>query len=313
MSSQNPLPRRIVLLAAVLLLAACGSPGIPEHLKHPSPPNAVEEVVRLINEERAAHGLKPLKPDPQLMAAAAFHAEYMAKNDCYAHNCRGGPTKRERIRQSGYPADASENIHAAQRMPRNVVTDWMNSPGHRKNILAAQDTEIGVGHYYLAPDGGRAPYYHYWVANFAIGGTPAAPVAAPAVAPAAAPVDPAERVPEFIRLVNAGRAERGLGPLAVDPHLSAAARSHVEHMAKNGCLECPDSPSIPERVRRSGYTFGGVASVTLTGYDRPADALRFWMQTSGPSLAPLYTRVGVAYVHLGQDHWLIILGKPVKT
>ena len=160
-----------VLLIGMLLLGGCGSaPGIPEHLKYPSPENAVDEVIRLINVERAAHGLKPLKPHPQLMAAAEFHAEYMAKNDCYEHVCRGGPTVQERIRQSGYRSGASENIHAAQRTPEGVVQGWMDSPGHRENILTANDTEIGVGHYYLAPDGGRVPYYHYWVANFATGG-----------------------------------------------------------------------------------------------------------------------------------------------
>lgn len=161
-------------LAALFLLAACGPrPEIPAHMKAPAPKNAVRDVIRLINQERAAHGLKPLKRARRLMAAAQFHAKYMAKNDCYEHECSGGPTFPERLQKAGYLSfRASENIHASPRTPMAVVAGWMNSPGHRANILDARVRELGVGHYYLAPDGGRAPYYHYWVADFGAGARP---------------------------------------------------------------------------------------------------------------------------------------------
>lgn len=167
---------RVVLLALGLpgLLAACGGPPssseiymIPANIASPAPAGAVEEVARLINRERAAHGLKPLAVEPHLTAAASGHARYMAINDCYAHECAGEPHLPDRVKQTGYAyRRISENIHAAQLDPARVVEGWMQSPGHRKNILDPNVTEFGIGHYYLAQDGGTEQSHHYWVANF---------------------------------------------------------------------------------------------------------------------------------------------------
>lgn len=56
---------------------------------------------------------------------------------------------------------ARENIVAGQSSPQEVVNDWMNSPGHRGNILDEDFTELGVGYYY-----GSGPYRYYWVQLF---------------------------------------------------------------------------------------------------------------------------------------------------
>jgi len=161
------------IVAVLVLFAACAPtplPEIPAHMKAPAPRNAVRDVIRLINEERARHGLKALKPARRLMAAARFHAGYMARNDCYEHECPGGPKLIDRLHKAGYVTfRASENIHASPRTPKAVVAGWMSSPGHRANILDPHVREIGVGHYYLRNDGGRVRYHHYWVANFGAG------------------------------------------------------------------------------------------------------------------------------------------------
>jgi len=164
----------LAAVAVLLALAACAPPPeIPAHMKAPAPANAVREVIRLVNAERAARGLRPLKPARRLMAAAQFHAEYMVKNDCYEHECPGGPKLIDRLQKAGYVSfRASENIHASPRTPRDVVSGWMNSPPHRANMLDPRVRHIGVGHYYQANDGGRVRYYHYWVANFGAGTTP---------------------------------------------------------------------------------------------------------------------------------------------
>ena len=57
---------------------------------------------------------------------------------------------------------ATENIAAGYTTPEAVVEDWMNSDGHRDNILNCNLQEIGVGHYYLANDSGSVNYHHYW-------------------------------------------------------------------------------------------------------------------------------------------------------
>jgi len=164
----------LVALGAAVLLAGCGgSPYsseiymVPDNIASPAPANALEEVARLINQERVAHGLKPLVIEAHLAAAASGHAQYMAVNDCYAHECPGEPDMSGRVEQTGYAyRRISENIHAAQLDPARVVEGWMQSPGHRKNILDPDVTEFGVGHYYLAKDGGKVQSHHYWVANF---------------------------------------------------------------------------------------------------------------------------------------------------
>ena len=75
-----------------------------------------------------------------------------------------------RLKKAGYVTfRASENIYASPRTPEQVVRGWMNSAGHRANILDPKVREIGIGHYYLRNDGGRVRYHHYWVANFGAG------------------------------------------------------------------------------------------------------------------------------------------------
>jgi uncharacterized protein YkwD len=201
----------------------------------------------------------------------------------------------------------------------------MNSPGHRKNILAAEDNEIGVGHYYLAPDGGRAPYYHYWVANFATASRPKAPPAAPIPLAVAFPtVKPAERLPEFLRLVNAERAARGVVPLIVDTRLGAAVQDHVDYMAENECQPCGDGNSLIMVAHDSGYDFDKIETLMLSGTARPGTVVSAWKEgaSAKPRLfAPSFTTIGAGYSHQGHDggeahphhYWLVMLGNPPKT
>jgi len=164
----------LLALGAAVLLAGCGgSPYsseiyiVPDNIASPAPANALAEIARLINRERVAHGLKPLAVEARLATAAGGHARYMAVNDCYAHECAGEPHLPDRVKQAGYLyRKITENIHAAQLDPARVVEGWMQSPGHRKNILDPDVTELGIGHYYLAQDGGKEQSHHYWVANF---------------------------------------------------------------------------------------------------------------------------------------------------
>jgi hypothetical protein len=127
--------------------------GLPDGDENPGGDPASEaEVIRLTNLERIAHGLAPLLEDGNLNAAARYHAEDMARENYYDHDSYdrvedtlqyAGDTFSRIRRFDGRPS--AENIAKGQQSPQEVVQAWMDSPGHRKNILAAETTRIGVG------------------------------------------------------------------------------------------------------------------------------------------------------------------------
>lgn len=127
----------------------------------------INRVVALTNLERSKFGLAPLTFDSQLSRAAQNHSVDMAHNDYFAHNSLNGSTPRDRVRAAGYQDwTSAENIAAGHTTPEAVVQGWMNSPGHRANILAPDLQNIGVGYYFLATDMGKVNYQHYWTQNF---------------------------------------------------------------------------------------------------------------------------------------------------
>ena len=130
----------------------------------------IEQVVELTNVERAKEGLQPLKLNDRLLDAAQDHSNDMAQDDFFSHTGADGSTVGDRVRASGYQySTAGENIAAGQTTAAQVVEGWMNSPGHRANILNPNYTEIGVGYEYLQNDTGSVNYNHYWTQVF---GTP---------------------------------------------------------------------------------------------------------------------------------------------
>ncbi|SOC43882.1 CAP domain-containing protein [Ureibacillus acetophenoni] len=117
-----------------------------------------KQVVDLTNAERQKAGLKPLQIHTQLMNVAEAKSADMAKNNYFSHNSPTYGSPFDQIKAAGisYRA-AGENIAQGQRTPAQVVQAWMDSPGHRANILNANFTHIGVG--YVA-DG------NYWTQQF---------------------------------------------------------------------------------------------------------------------------------------------------
>jgi uncharacterized protein YkwD len=129
-----------------------------------------QQVVELVNARRAEHGLPPLKRVESLEYAARYHAADMALEDYFEHDSydRHGDTLLKacdtwtRI-ASYYDGFANaENIGAGYATPADVMAGWMNSSGHRNNILNTSSREIGVGYY----EGGN--WGRYWVQNFGL-------------------------------------------------------------------------------------------------------------------------------------------------
>jgi uncharacterized protein YkwD len=125
-------------------------------------------VIELTNQERSQAGLSPLKFESRLATAALQHSQDMALQDYFSHTQPNGGTLGDRINATGYQfSNAAENIAAGMSTPEDAVTGWMNSPGHRVNILNPELTEIGVAYYFLADDTGETNYHHYWTQVFA--------------------------------------------------------------------------------------------------------------------------------------------------
>ncbi len=123
--------------------------------------NIESQVIQLTNQERAKNGLKPLAADWQLSRVARYKSADMRDKNYFSHTSPtyGSPFTMMKNFGINYRS-AGENIAAGQRTASEVVQSWMNSPGHRKNILSPTYTHIGVGH----ASGGS--YGHYWTQMF---------------------------------------------------------------------------------------------------------------------------------------------------
>lgn len=116
------------------------------------------EVIRLVNEQRVKNGLSKLQPDWELSRVARFKSQDMKDNKYFSHTSPTYGTPFEMIKNFGISyKSAGENIAKGQATPQAVVNAWMNSSGHRANILNSTYTKIGVG--YVA-DG------RYWTQMF---------------------------------------------------------------------------------------------------------------------------------------------------
>ena len=118
-------------------------------------------VFELTNAFRAENGKRAFENDAKLNAASEDWSEDMARGDFFRHSTPA------QVEEQGYAwRNWGENIAAGYSTPEAVVRGWINSPGHRANMLSDSYKEMGVGHYYLANDTGSVNYNHYWTQTF---------------------------------------------------------------------------------------------------------------------------------------------------
>ena len=116
------------------------------------------EVIRLVNEIRIQNGLQALSADWELSRVARYKSQDMVDNRYFSHTSPTYGTPFQMIRAFGLSyRSAGENIAYGYATPQAVVNAWMNSSGHRANILNASYTRIGVG--YVSAG-------HYWTQMF---------------------------------------------------------------------------------------------------------------------------------------------------
>ncbi len=146
---QLPLP---VFLAALLILP-------PLQTKVEAQQGYQRQLLRLHNRERARRNIRPLRLHGALNRASIRYARVMNANDHWSHTGPDGSTVRDRVEAECATCFRGwgENLAKGQRNPAQATRAWMQSPGHRRNILRRSFRRVGFGR------AGSAPY---WVAKF---------------------------------------------------------------------------------------------------------------------------------------------------
>lgn len=115
------------------------------------------EVIRLVNVQRTNNGLAPLTQNWELCRVARYKSQDMLNNNYFSHTSPTYGSPFIMMENFGiHFTAAGENIAMGQRTPDEVMTAWMNSPGHRANILSPNYNQIGVG---LAKNTNGSPYW----------------------------------------------------------------------------------------------------------------------------------------------------------
>lgn len=145
-------------VAAALSLGQCAPQQCaPAPAPAPAPSGAVQQVVDITNARRAEHGLPALSHNAVLTNAAQAHSADQAAANTMGHAGTDGSNPGDRITRAGYRFSAwGENVAAGYGDGASVMDGWMNSAGHRANILSGNFTEIGIG---LAHSANGTPYW----------------------------------------------------------------------------------------------------------------------------------------------------------
>lgn len=133
------------------------------------PEGTASRMLTRVNAERSATGLAPLTWCPSLARSAYNHSRDMAERQYFEHDSPEGDEVSDRAQAEGYDYSfVGENIAVGQESVVEVMDDWMNSPGHRANLLMSSYEHFGLGVF-------RGPYERqiaiYWTQNFGSGGS----------------------------------------------------------------------------------------------------------------------------------------------
>ncbi|WP_152051025.1 CAP domain-containing protein [Tautonia marina] len=305
-SRQSVIPRfkaQLALLALPWVLALPGCQGskplrpIPDHppvvpiaLDDPDPPDRViRDLLSRHNAIRSERDLPPLSFSPTLSQAARDQVAGMIELGKVRHRGVDGSTPADRVKQVGYPYQSvGENVAAGQETAEEVMTGWMDSSGHRRNILGEFE-ELGAAR---EEDPNGRPY---WCVVFA---TPIPQR------------NPDEAADALLKQINTLRLNEQLPPLAPNPKLQRIARAYSQAMAKAGSLK-PPGPSIADRVREAGVSYRRLAQSVASGNPGPKEVLDAMTESAQQrrNLLGPFDRVGIGYANAedGRPFWTILL------
>jgi uncharacterized protein YkwD len=257
------------------------------------------QVFDLTNAERTKRGIAAFKLDDRLNRAAEAHSVDMATKNYFSHQGLDGSQPWDRMKAQGYNfSRAAENIAFGQPTAKDVVTAWMNSAGHRRNILDPNLKDFGVGYFK-----GR------WTQNFGtlasqprVASSPTPPTNTTSLPGSGSPTTggstPASTTPttpsntsvgfgDFERqvfdLTNAERTKVGLTPFSLNDSLNRAAEGHSVDMAtkKYFSHQGLDGSQPWDRMKAQGYNFSRAAENIAFGQPTAKDVVTAWMNSAG--------------------------------
>lgn len=124
----------------------------------------VDAAITKINQYRTANDRGAVTTDKRLTAAALRHARAMADRDFFSHVGADGSNMGKRATEAGYIWRLmAENIAAGMPDPADAIETWIDSPGHRQNLLLKGATHMGLAHVRIDPDPGSVSFKDYWV------------------------------------------------------------------------------------------------------------------------------------------------------
>lgn len=282
--------RSLISLVASLLFV--GSAGLIDGADDPAKARADRVIAQLVeahNKERAKDGLVPLTLESHLTEAAKVHAKDMAEHDVMTHDGSDGSNSAERVAKAGYHyLSTGENVAQGYRTVPEVMKAWMDSPPHKKNILADY-SEIGLAVVYS--ETGKP----YWCAEF---GKPF-----PKFEPATASGD-------LVKKINEERTAAKTQPMTIDTKLARAAQDQADKLASGKVKSGGEEVLKAAEVK----SFRDLAVSTSSGNPDAETMIQMLMANSDQKAQILgkYARIGTGYATSedGTPHWCIILANP---
>lgn len=248
-----------------------------------------QTLLELHNERRAVEMLPALTLEPRLNEAAKGHVLGMIERGVMGHEGEGGSTPADRVRERDYPyINVGENVAAGQETALDVMESWMESPGHRENILGDFEQMGGA----LGKDTEGKPY---WCVVFA------SPLPQ---------LDQETASLGLLQRLNTYREEKNLAPLSTTESLSKLADQHAQQMAKSQSLS-PPGESIQASVSKAGIGYRRLAYSVASGHPGAQEVLDALTSNPGQrrNLVGEFDVVGIGYANdeEGQPYWCVIL------
>jgi uncharacterized protein YkwD len=255
------------------------------------------ELLRRLNDARAAAGAPPLRLSPALDRAAQRHVEDVVARGSLRGERRPEQAMEQRLREAGYDAHQwAENLMSGPASPAELVAAWRrdDSDGTFRRLLEPTYTDLGIGI-------GRLDGAPLCSILFAV-------PQSTAFARETAGLRDRERVrAELVTRVDdeRRRAAAGRQPLTVDSRLDAAAQRHADDMLARSYFahRDPDGKTVRERAREAGFDWSAIGENIAEGQQSIKEVVESWMRSAGHReniLDRRYTRTGVGLA-LGRD------------